>query len=272
MSYRSPTKKAPSKSPLNSGNTPILVGGLFLGVGIIFLMRSKSSSVSAGPPLILHPSTDADQSTVANLIQALNGISNIPTGLDRPIPPVNPAPNPTPIPTPTPTPTPNPNPSPNPNPIPRPNPTPSPVPTPTPSNPNAPTPSISPAQRLRDALLPANLPGVNWNPGLGAYQYVGAPPATFAPPEIGMFQTAIALGSANPNNQQDVQFVANNFYQGNTSLATQGIQNAQAAQSGDWNNPVVQEIQAKVNPVGAYMAAHPGVSQYDANKALGIIP
>lgn len=119
-------------------------------------------------------------------------------------------------------------------------------------------------------ILPIN--GQNYSPALDAYQYVGALPGTFSPAPLTQYQTALDLGAANVNNPQDVAYIAANYYQGNTAAAQAGIVNAQAAQSGDWSNPVVVANQAVINPVGAYLATHPGVSVYDANKALGIIP
>lgn len=118
--------------PLGKGNTPLIFGAVFLGAGLILWMRSRDNiPVYAGSALTLHPSTDADQSQVANILQALKGLAGV---------------NPTPT---TPTPT-NPNPS-NPNPS-----------NPNPSNPNPNNPNPNPTTPIPRPQTPVPSPMQGW--------------------------------------------------------------------------------------------------------------
>ena len=69
---------------------PILIGGVLAGAALLLWMRSRDSQqvVSNQPALTLYPSTQADRSTVANLLHAVNAIGqpNTNTGGSNPNP------------------------------------------------------------------------------------------------------------------------------------------------------------------------------------------
>lgn len=68
--------KKPSNVRTGVGNTTLILGAVFLGAGLILWMRSRSQGpVSYGPALTVYPSTEADQSTVENIIQALHALN-----------------------------------------------------------------------------------------------------------------------------------------------------------------------------------------------------
>lgn len=265
--------------PLSGQNLPIIIGGVLLGAVVLLFMRSRGSQqvVSTAPALTLYPSTQADISSVANLKASVDAIaarrqsatSTTPTGGNGGTNVSNP--NPT---------------------------------TPSsnsslldwlrangwPFTHNIPVggsgngglggsgnssgssnPMDNPAGSSNLPTTLSGLPLHDWSPAAQAYRYAGNLPGTFDPSPINQFQTANDLGRANPNNAQDVGYIAGNYYAGNQSQARQGIVNAQIYQSGDWSQPLVQAQQAVVNPVGAYLQAHPGASITEANRAVGAI-
>ncbi len=66
-----------------------------------------------------------------------------------------------------------------------------------------------------------------WNGAARAYTSVGPGPGTFTPSPIGPFQTAIDIRNADPNNPQDIAYLANNYYRGDTAAARRAVVNAQ---------------------------------------------
>ena len=72
----------PVTKTAKSSNLPLFFGLVFLGAGLILWMRSKGTSFT-GPALTVYPSYAADESTIANMMQAVRAIGtaqNLPVG------------------------------------------------------------------------------------------------------------------------------------------------------------------------------------------------
>lgn len=74
--------------------SPILIGGAVIGAVVLLAMRSKGQTVYQGNPLTVIPTADADQSSISNLIQAINntakGGPQLPGSNPNPVSPVAP--------------------------------------------------------------------------------------------------------------------------------------------------------------------------------------
>ena len=68
------TVKEP-KTRATSSNAPAYAALVLVGVALVFVMRNQSK-VKTGPVLNVVPSYDADRSTIANLTNTVNTISN----------------------------------------------------------------------------------------------------------------------------------------------------------------------------------------------------
>lgn len=64
-----------------ASKAPILIGVVAVGAGLVLFMRSKGSSPASntGPALTVIPSSEADQSTIANMLQALKAVGGLQT-------------------------------------------------------------------------------------------------------------------------------------------------------------------------------------------------
>lgn len=73
----------PVTKSVKSSNLPLFFGLVFLGAGLVLWMRAKDHTTFTGPALTLTPSYAADESTVANMrqaVQAMGTTHNLPVG------------------------------------------------------------------------------------------------------------------------------------------------------------------------------------------------
>jgi len=54
-----------------------MIGLVFLGAGAILYMRSRQTPTSTEPALTLYPSTQADESTVINMIATVHRLATL---------------------------------------------------------------------------------------------------------------------------------------------------------------------------------------------------
>jgi len=59
-------------------DSSLLIGGLFLGAGVLLILRARdTANITTQPQVVVVPSTDADESTVANLSGTVKQIHHL---------------------------------------------------------------------------------------------------------------------------------------------------------------------------------------------------